>query len=508
VSELLPLGPLAWTVVFAYLSSLIGIGYLARRARRENTLADFYLGGRGIGFAVLFLTLFATTYSGNSFLAIPGTVYRTGFVFIFSLHYMIAVVVVYQFFAPALKRLADRRGYVTPVDYLQDRFNSRLLSVSCAFIMCVALCNYLLAQFMAMGRAMQGLSTIDPTVAFTFGVIVLALIMVIYGTLGGLRAVAWTDAIQGVLLLLGLAALLAMMFQQFGSLEQATRLIQARDAAASSRLAAPPDAAQAREWLSYILVVGFGAALYPHAIQRIYAARSMAVLKRSIAWMAFMPFVAVVLLYAAGVMGLAHVEGLSGPDSDQVLGRLMQEVQRTSLFGYWLVVILICAVFAAMMSTADSALLSISSMISKDIYGLVVRPDATEGRLTRVGKLSSWILLVLLVGLAIVLREQATLIQILDRKFDLLVQMVPAFMLGMRWRGLRGGPTAAGFLVGVTLSLVLAFGQFDFVAGGKIAGFHPGLVALIPNLAIAVIGSIALHRRVTPLPERPAIRPY
>ena len=493
VSELLPLGPLAWTVVFAYLSSLIGVGYLAKRARRDNTLADFYLGGRGIGFAVLFLTLFATTYSGNSFLAIPGTVYRTGFVFIFSLHYMIAIVVVFQFFAPPLKRLADKRGYVTPIDYLQDRFNSRLLSVSCALTMCVALCNYLLAQLVAMGRVMQGLATIDPAIAFTFGVIVLALIMVIYGTLGGLRAVAWTDTIQGVLLLLGLAALVAMLLQQFGSLEQATRLIQARDAATGSRFAAPPNAAQSREWLSYVLIVGFGAALYPHAIQRIYAARSMAVLNRSIAWMAFMPFVAVGLIYAAGVMGLAHVEGLSGPDTDQVLGRMMQEVQLASLFGYWLVVILICAVLAAMMSTADSALLSISSMVSKDIYGLVVNPDATEGQLTRFGKLCSWVLLALLVGLAIALREQATLIQILDRKFDLLVQMVPAFMLGLRWRGLRGGPTAAGFLVGVALSLLLAFGGFDFVEGGKIAGFHPGLVALIPNFAIAVIGSVALQ---------------
>ena len=101
-------------------------------------------------------------------------------------------------------------------------------------------------------------------------------------------------------------------------------------------------------------------------------------------------------------------------------------------------VLLIYAVLAAMMSTADSALLSISSMVSKDIYGAIVRPDATEGQLTRVGKLCSWILLALLVGLAIALREQATLIQIIDRKFDLLVQMVPAFMLGMRCKGLRG----------------------------------------------------------------------
>lgn len=494
--ELLPLGPLAWTVVIAYLGSLIGVGYIARRARRDNTLTDFYLGGRGIGFVVLFLTLFATTYSGNTFFAFTGSIYRQGFVFIYSLHFMLAIVVVYQFFAPALKRLADRRGYVTPVDYLQDRYDSRLLSVSCALVMCVALSNYLVAQLMAMGRAMEGLATADPAVAFAFGVIVLALIMVIYGTLGGLRAVAWTDTIQGVLLLLGLAALLVMLFRQFGSLEQATRLIQARDAAAGTGLAAPPNAAQAREWLSYVLVVGFGAALYPHAIQRIYAARSMAVLQRSIAWMAFMPFVAIGFIFVAGTMGLAHVEGLSGPAADQVLGRMMQEVQLASLFGYWLVVLLICAVLAAMMSTADSALLSISSMVSKDIYGAIVRPDATEGQLTRVGKLCSWILLALLVGLAIALREQATLIQIIDRKFDLLVQMVPAFMLGMRWKGLRGGPTAVGFLVGVALSLMLAFGDFPFVEGAKVAGFHPGLVALIPNLAIAVAGSALLLRKV------------
>ena len=222
----------------------------------------------------------------------------------------------------------------------------------------------------------------------------------------------------------------------------------------------------------------------------------MAVLNRSIAWMAFMPFVAIGFIFVAGTMGLAHVEGLSGPAADQVLGRMMQEVQQASLFGYWLVVLLICAVLAAMMSTADSALLSISSMVSKDIYGAIVRPDATEGQLTRVGKLCSWILLALLIGLAIALREQATLIQIIDRKFDLLVQMVPAFMLGMRWKGLRGGPTAAGFLVGVALSLMLAFGDFPFVEGAKVAGFHPGLVALIPNLAIAVAGSTLLSHKV------------
>ena len=495
MSELLPLGPVAWAVVATYLLSLIGIGYVAMRARQENTLADFYLGGRGIGFLVLFLTLFATTYSGNVFFAFTGSVYRVGFVFIYSMHFMIAIVVVYQFFAPKLKRLADEHQFVTPVDFLTYRYNSRLLSVSCALVMCAALSNYLLAQLMAMGRAMQGLAGSDPAFAFVAGVTLLALIMVIYGTLGGMRAVAWTDAIQGVLLLVGLSALLLMLFRQYGTLSEAVALIQQRDQTTGTRFASPPSGHQAREWLSYVLLVGLGAALYPQAIQRIYAAASVKVLKRSLRWMVFMPLLAVGFVYVAGIIALAYIPGLSGTETDQVLAIMMREVQLSSVFGYWLVVMLICGVLAAMMSSADSSLLAISSMISKDIYRTLFYPEATQRRLTLVGKASSWLLLALLIGLAIALQNKATLIQLLDRKFDLLVQLVPAFLIGLHWRGLRSGPTTAGFLVGTGVALALAFGEFSFVERGRILGFHPGLVGLLFNAAIAVLGSLIADRK-------------
>lgn len=495
MSELLPLGPAAWVVVTTYLLSLIGIGYVAMRARRENTLADFYLGGRGIGFVVLFLTLFATTYSGNVFFAFTGSVYRVGLVFIYSMHFMIAIVVVYQLFAPKLKRLADEHQFVTPVDYLAYRYNSKLLSVSCAVVMCAALGNYLLAQLMAMGRAMQGLAGAEPALAFVVGVIVLALIMVIYGTLGGMRAVAWTDSIQGVLLLVGLSALLLMLFRQYGTLAEAVALIQQRDQTTGSTLASPPTAAQAREWLSYVLLVGFGAALYPQAIQRIYAAASVAVLKRSLRWMVFMPLLAVGFVYVAGIIGLAYIPGLSGTQTDQLLAIMMREVQLSSVLGYWLVVMLICGVLAAMMSSADSSLLAISSMISKDIYRTIFHPQATQQRLTIVGKLSSWVFLALLIALAIMLRDKATLIQLLDRKFDLLVQLVPAFLVGLHWPGLRSGPTTAGFLLGTAIALSLAFGDFAFVERGRIYGFHPGLVGLACNIGVAISGSVVANRQ-------------
>ncbi|NIL98328.1 MAG: hypothetical protein GTO62_14655, partial [Planctomycetales bacterium] len=98
-----------------------------------------------------------------------------------------------------LQRQSKRFGFITPTDYLAHRFASPAISIIATLVMVVALSNYLLAQLMAMGRALEGLTRLPPETAYFYGVILLALIMVIYETLGGLRAVAWTDVIQGVL---------------------------------------------------------------------------------------------------------------------------------------------------------------------------------------------------------------------------------------------------------------------------------------------------------------------
>ena len=271
---------------------------------------------------------------------------------------------------------------------------------------------------------------------------------------------------------------------------RATEIILAGDHATGSRRALPPDAARCREWLSYILTVGFGICLYPQAIQRIYAARSARALRHSLAVMAFMPLPTMLITLVAGIMALAYLPGLEGADTDQIFGRVLRELQSHSALGYGMVVLTMAAVLAAMMSTADSALLSISSMFTKDICAAHLLPRASEARLTAVGKLTSWALVLVLIVLAIALRERASLVELMDRKLDLLIQLAPAFIPGLRWDGLRAGPTALGLVVGVLLALGLAFGEFSFTHGGKVAGFHPGLVALLPNLAIALLGSL------------------
>lgn len=482
-------GPGALAFIAFYLVALLAVGWLGRRASREDSLQDFYLGGRGIGFIVLILTLYATQYSGNTFFAFTGRTYRTGYSWIMSLHFMTAIIVCYLLFAPKLNTLAKNRNFITPTDYLHDRFGSPSINLVATLIMVVGISNYLLAQLMAMGRAIEGLTDLDPTKAYLYGVVGLALIIVIYETLGGFRAVAWTDVVQGIILIIGFAILLVTVFYKYGSLRTATETLLAD----SPHKALPPDWNQCRQWFSYIVLVGLGGALYPQAIQRIYAARSAQTLKKSLAVMAFLPLTTTLIALIVGIMAAAHFSGLDGPGADKILAVVCRQVQEGSYFGYWLVVILFAAILAAMMSTADSVLLSISSMLTKDIYGRFIRPSATDAEMTRLGKILSWILIALLIALALQLREHTTLVSLLDRKFDLLVQLVPAFIIAIHWPRLRSGPTLAGLLVGTAIALILAYIYRH--QGSKIFGIHPGLYGLAANLLITVFGSFLPSKR-------------
>jgi len=232
--------------------------------------------------------------------------------------------------------------------------------------------------------------------------------MGIYETLGGLRAVAWTDVIQGSVLMCGFAVMLLLVCTRYGTIGIATEQIFRNADPEIVKKAMPPDWQRIREWLSYILVVGLGGALYPQAIQRIYAARSATVLRRSLTVMAFFPLTTTLVALIVGVMAIAHHPGLKGAQADQILMVICRQVQSGSTFGYWLVVILFAAVLAAIMSTADSALLTISSIFTKDLYARFIKHQLPEEELTKIGKLISWIVIGVLVGLAILLQENTT----------------------------------------------------------------------------------------------------
>jgi SSS family solute:Na+ symporter/sodium/pantothenate symporter len=489
----LPFGTGAMIFIAIYLLSMVWIGWLGRQAREENSMRDHFIGGSGVGFFVLLLTLYATQYSGNTILGFSGKASRVGFSWLASVHFMTAIVVTYLILAPKLFTLAKKHVFITPTDFLAHRFQHRGLNLLATLVMVAALLNFYLAQLTAMGRAVEGLTTLPPETAFAWGVAVLALIMLAYETLGGFRAVAWTDVIQGGVLAIGFFVLLSLIFAEYGSLEVTTRKL----AEMAPAKVLPPKAVEARSWLSYIFLLGVGAALYPQAIQRIYAARSAAALRRSMAVMAFMPLTTALIAVLAGVTAAAHLSGqLSGASTDAVLGVMMRQVQEHSAFGHGLVVLIFAAVLGAIMSTADSCLLSLSSMITKDLYAGFVRPDASQEKLTSLGKWISTIIVLSLASLAIYMNNSGvkfTLVELLEMKFDLLLQIAPAFLIGIHWKGLKAGPVFAGMAAG--LGFAISFFWVDdksgtFMATLKTSGFHPGIWALGLNVVIAVGGSL------------------
>jgi SSS family solute:Na+ symporter/sodium/pantothenate symporter len=459
-----------------YLAVLAVVAEAARRARRDRSPADHFLAGRALGVPVLFLTLYATAFSGNSLIGYPAEAYRRGYAWIMATAFMLAIVVVSHALVPRLRPAAVTHGFVTPGDWVRHRFRGEpgaaAATVTVGVLMTVALANFLLAQLVAMGHVASQVS--GGVIPYAAGVVGFAAVVLLYETVGGMRAVAWTDVLQGVMMLVGLGALLAWLLGEAGGLAAVT----ARVAAVRPDAVAVPAGVECVNWASTIVLVGIGAAIYPQAIQRIYAARSGRTLTRALALLAFMPLVTIVVVTLVGVAAIPRFAHLGAIESDTVIPRLLAAWAASGSSGAILATLVLVGALAAVMSTADSVLLSLGSVVAGDVLG---RPR-DDPRTTRAGKLAATAVLVLMAVPALVPR--ATLWRLTELKMELLVQCAPAFLLGLHWQGLRARPTTAGIGAGTAVAVA---GVLTGVT--RLGGVHVGVVGLLVNLAVAVLGS-------------------
>lgn len=462
-----------------YLGSLILIGIFGRLARKANTLGDFFLGGRSFGFFVLLMTLYATQYSGNTLIGFASTSYRTGFSFFVSITFMMGVVGIYLIFAPKLFPLSRKEGFVTLGDYIQHRFKSRTLTVLISVSGVIALCNFLITNLKAMGEVAEEVT--GGVVSPAMGIIVLAVIIIIYETLGGLRSVAWTDVVQGLMLFFGCTVIFVAVIASFGGLENvADRLRDVRP-----DFWEPPTTDKIVTWISTLIVVSVGIALYPQAIQRIYAAKDSVTLRRALTVMVFMPLITTVLMVSIGILANIPHPGLDRAGSERATVLMLENVAAAYPALTWIIVLFVGAVLAAIMSTADSALLSIASSVTRDLVQ-PFKANLSDARLTLFGKGCSWIVMGLAVLLAIILPHGIwALIQI---KLELLIQCAPALLLGIHSTRLNAKAVLAGFLAGTVLTLVFLIGAFftDAIAS-RPYGVHAGILGLILNLVVIAV---------------------
>ena len=426
----LPFGVVGGIAIGVYVAAMIAVAFIARRARKDDSLDDFYLAGRGLGPLVLFMTLYATQYSGNSLLGYPGEAYRLGFAWVMSVGFMLAIVVAYVAIAPRLYRVAHRFRCVTPGDWIDHRFGMPALTSLANVVWVAAIANYLLAQLVAMGHVVAGLTA--GGLPYWSGVMLLAVVIIIYKRLGGLRAVAWADGVQGLMLVVGLLGLMLAIARTPANLERVTEWIIRLE----PQKAAVPSWTTCISWASTVVMIGLSAAVYPQAIQRIYAARDAHALQRSVARIAIMPLVTMVPILLLGIVGIEQLAGLTGVEADQALPRLLAQWASQSTWMYVMALTVMLAVVAAIMSTADSVLLSLSSILATDVLGKWILPHVPEARLTQAGKALSGLVMLALVGVA--LSPRITLWGLTQLKMELLVQVAPAFFLGLRWSEVRG----------------------------------------------------------------------
>jgi len=349
-------------VIFTlYLLLIILIGVLSNRF--ISSQLDFLLAGRRLG---PWVTAFSERASGESawlLLGLPGAAIAVGYGEIWAVIGIISGIILSWFLiAEKLRAETEKYEALTIPDYLHKKFNdtSGIIKIFSSVIIAVFFTFYVSAQFHGSGKILNTIFGIEPLYGISLG----ALVIILYTIMGGLLAVAWTDLVQGILMIGTLVILPIVGLIELSSLDAPLRdLIMSTDSAKSSLVSGFSGLAA----LSVIvggLSWGLGYFGQPHLLIRYMAIRSVKEVKQARIIAALWAIPGISGAFLIGVIGMGYFgeDFFIGKDVENVMPMLAQE-----LLPAWLAGLLISGAVAAMMSTADSQLLVSTSAISEDL---------------------------------------------------------------------------------------------------------------------------------------------
>ena len=349
-------------VIFTlYLLLIILIGVLSNRF--ISSQLDFLLAGRRLG---PWVTAFSERASGESawlLLGLPGAAIAVGYGEIWAVIGIISGIILSWFLiAEKLRAETEKYEALTIPDYLHKKFNdtSGIIKIFSSVIIAVFFTFYVSAQFHGSGKILNTIFDIEPL----YGISLSAVVIILYTIMGGLLAVAWTDLVQGILMIGTLVILPIVGLIELSSLDTPLRdLIMSTDSAKSSLVSGFSGLAA----LSVIvggLSWGLGYFGQPHLLIRYMAIRSVKDVKKARLIAALWAIPGISGAFLIGVIGMGYFgeDFFIGKDVENVMPMLAQE-----LLPAWLAGLLISGAVAAMMSTADSQLLVSTSGISEDL---------------------------------------------------------------------------------------------------------------------------------------------
>jgi SSS family solute:Na+ symporter len=338
----------AWVVVtgiiFAYLLLTALLGVVANRRLAVN-VEDFFLYGRKAGFIVLYLTVVATYHSAFAFLGSGGFFYTHGIGFWDAGAWTVLVGAITYVLGSRIWALGKRFGYITPADMLADFYESEAVRVVTALVSVLFTILYIQVQAQGLGYILSVAS--GGHISYELAVLILLGVAAAYLMAGGLRAVYWTDVMQGVWMYLAIwVGALVLAYKLFGGPFALWREVAAQRPDLLT-LPGPQGFFTPGMWFGMMVVLSFGIVFQPHMMIRYYTAVSGTTIK----WLgATTPIFLMTLYIPAALVGLGGAVAM--PDL-AIPDRIFPEL----LFTYappWLTGIILAGAAAAAMSTLDS----------------------------------------------------------------------------------------------------------------------------------------------------------
>lgn len=489
MSSMLIFLPLALFFVALIVTLLLTERAGNRQAQGTGFSGEFFLGSRSLSGFVLAMTLIATYGSVSSFVSGPGIAWRLGLGWVvFAAPQIIAGFLILGLLGKKMALVSRACGAITVTGLLETRFGSRALSALLSVALLLFFCAMMTGQFVGGAAILAEAAGISPLM----GLLAFGLLTVFYTAFGGFRAVAWTDAVCAILMIVGMFMLGGAVIADAGGLTAAMERVAAAglaspDADLASSTMLSPTAGGALPWtllFSSWILVGFGTAGLPQSAVRCMSYASSADLHRAmivstIVCGALMVGVTTIGVLARGVPGL----DLGGATSDHLVPRLITQHMTPLEAGLTLV-----GPLAATMSTVSSLLIASASAVVKDLL-LTLRPEI-EAQPRTVMYVSRGVTLVLgLVAMFFALNPVDLVAWINLGAFG---GLELAFLLplvgGLYWRR----ATATGALVSIAGSI--AFYVWLLIAKPALAGFHVIVPAMVLAAVLFVVASLVTQQ--------------
>ncbi|MCS7144297.1 MAG: sodium:solute symporter family protein [Archaeoglobaceae archaeon] len=333
-------------LIYAVIGTIIAI--FAKR--KVSTDEDYYIGGRNVSGIVSALTYAATTYSAFMMVGLVGLTYLSGVGALgFELFYLVGTLLLLSYYAPKIWRMGKEKGLITPGDLVASRYGELTAKIM-AIVVAIALIPYTSIQFVGisflLGNAMS----------FEAGVVLSAIIIALWALLGGLRSVAWTDAVFGLFMLSMAIIAVFYAFSMFPSTPEFSKL--------GELMYVPNSFWTPLTFISFTLPWFFFALTNPQVLQRLFIPKDEKSLRRMVILFGVFGFIYTILVTLLGlILRLLEKEGIF----PLVKNRDLVTPTFLNMIPEWLSIAIGLSIFAAAITTANSIVLTLSSMFSRDL---------------------------------------------------------------------------------------------------------------------------------------------